>query len=137
MLALALLLLADPWAALVEKQATREQVAAALGKPEIEFTAFVEKGEKPLQISPSLPGPPEFSGEWGAGAPPTGRAKGGGTPTEPDEWAPDYADDELVRVMEYRGRRRGLAYQVVLKDEKVWYAVAPPLADEESFVALA
>ena len=103
---------ADLWGDLVAASATREQVVKALGKPEIEFTAFVEKGETPLQISPSLP-PPPLPGE-----------------------VPDFRDDDLLRVLEYRGRKRGLNYQVVLKDEKVWYCVAPPLADEQDLGAV-
>ena len=96
----------DSWAEIVDEAATRDEVVTALGKPEIEFTAFVPKGEKPLQIVPSLPGPPEPGVEV------------------------DFSDDDLLRVLEYPGKKRGLAYQVVLKDDKVWYCVAPPLASE-------
>ena len=106
-------LAADPWAELVDESATRDEVVAALGKPEIEFTAFVPKGEKPIQIAPSLPGPPEPGVEV------------------------DFSDDDLLRVLEYRGKTRGLAYQVVLKDEKAWYCVAPPLAAEQDLATLA
>ena len=102
----------DPWSEVVAEQATRDEVVAALGPPEIEFTAFVEKGERPLRIAPSLPPPPR--------------------PGEP----PDHADDELLRVLEYPGARRGLAFQVVLRDVKVWYCVAPPLADEKDLAAV-
>jgi hypothetical protein len=106
-------LAADSWAEVVDEAATREEVVAALGKPEIEFTAFVPKGEQPLQISPSLPAPPEPGAEL------------------------DLSGDDLLRVLEYRGLKRGLNWQVVLKDDKVWYCVAPPLADETGLDALA
>lgn len=109
----ALALAADPWVEVVEESATRDEVVVALGKPEIEFTAFVPKGEQPLQISPSLPGPPEPGVEV------------------------DYSDDDLLRVLEYPGTKRGLAYQVVLRDEKVWYCVAPPLASEKDMATIA
>lgn len=106
-------LAADSWAEVVDEAATREEVVAVLGKPEIEFTAFVPKGDQPLQISPSLPAPPEPGAEL------------------------DLSDDDLLRVLEYRGLKRGLNWQVVLKDDKVWYCVAPPLADEGAIDALA
>lgn len=102
----------DPWVEVVAEEATRDEVVAALGAPEIEFTAFVDKGERPLRISPSLRPPPR--------------------PGDP----PDHADDDLLRVLEYPGARRGLAFQVVLRDGKVWYCVAPPLGDETDTAAL-
>lgn len=104
---------ADPWEDVVAKSSTRDDAIAALGKPEIEFTAFVGKDEQPLQISPSLPAPP-MPGE-----------------------EKDFAESELVRVLEYPGLKRGLAWQVVLKDEKVWYVIAPPMPDEADLAALA
>ena len=105
-------LAADPWAEVVEESATRDEVVTALGKPEIEFTAFVPKGEKPLQLVASLPEPPEPGAEV------------------------DFSGDDLLRVLEYPGKKRGLAFQVVLKDDKVWYCVAPPLATELDLAAL-
>lgn len=104
---------ADRWAAVVAETATRDEAVSVLGKPEIEFTAFVPKGDQPLQISPSLPAPPD------------------------PERKVDFSGDDLLRVLEYRGRKRGLDWQVVLKDGKVWYCVAPPLADEGTVDALA
>ena len=104
---------ADAWEDVVANAATRDEAVATLGKPEIEFTAFIPKNEQPLQISPSLPAPP--------------------MPGEPQ----DFSDDELVRVLEYPGIKRGLAFQVVLKDEKVWYAIAPPMQDERELGLLA
>lgn len=103
---------ADPWADIVDEAATRDEVVSVLGKPEIEFTAFVPKDEKPLQIVASLPAPPEPGVEV------------------------DFSDDDLLRVLEYRSKSRGLAYQVVLKDEKVWYCVAPPLATEQDLAGV-
>lgn len=103
---------ADPWAEVVAEAASRDEAVAALGTPLIEFTAFVKKGAMPVQLSPSLPPPP--------------------APRE----APDFADDDLLRVLEYPGKKRGLAYQVVLKEERVWYAIAPPLEDEATADAL-
>lgn len=102
----------DAWADVVAEEASRDEVIAALGKPEIEFTAFVKRGERPLKISPSLPPPP--------------------MPGEP----PGLANTTLLRVLEYPGARRGLAYQVVLRDGKVWYCIAPPLADEADTAAV-
>lgn len=97
---------ADPWAAAVDGAMTRDQVVAALGAPPIEFTTFVPKGERPLQIHPTL-APPPAPGD--------------------DDYA---SDDELVLVLEWPGTTRGMSHQVVLKDGSVLYAIAPPLADE-------
>jgi hypothetical protein len=115
---------ADAWEDVVAKAASRDEAVAALGKPEIEFTAFIPKGDQPLQISPSLP-PPPMPGEAMDFS--EGRVLSDGA-------APEY---ELVRVLEYPGIKRGLAWQVVLKDEKVWYAVAPPMEDERDLGLLA
>ncbi len=104
----------DPWTRIVTTAADRADVVRALGEPAIEFTAFVAPDATPVQIVPlSEPPPPE---------------EGDGNPL---------AKMRLLRVLEYDGGVPGMRPQVVLSEAgRVLYAIAPPLADETTVVAV-
>lgn len=93
----------DPWVALVG--ADRATVEKAVGRPNLEFTALLDDGAQPLQLTPG-------------GAPPAFDA---------DEKLPPRS---AVRVLQYDGGERGMDYQVVLKGQTVLWAVVPPAPDE-------
>lgn len=99
----------DPWATLVG--ADRPTVVKAIGEPELEFVALLDTGAHPLQIPP-MGAAPVF-----------------------DEDGP-LPERSAVLVLQYRGGARGMDYQVVLKDEKVLWLVAPPAEDEKSLAAV-
>jgi len=95
---------ADPWAKLAG--ASRDEVVKALGSPELEFVGILDDGAKPLQIPPM-------------GAPPAFDEDG------------EIPKRSAVRVLQYPGGARGMDFQVVLKDDHVLWAIAPPAYDEK------
>lgn len=101
--------IADPWSDLVTSRADVAAVRKALGAPSASFTGVIDAGTRPLHIPLTVP-----------------------APAEAGEKAPSR---EVVRVLRYPGVE-GLDYQVVLKDGRVLYAVAPPQPDEKSLDAI-
>lgn len=103
-LLLAVLLLADAWSAAVAARADRDSAVKALGKPQKEFIASLEKGAFPLQLF--------------------------------DAVSESEKPRRAVRVLQWKGGAKGLAYQLVLEDGKALYAIAPPLDDEKDVAAV-
>ena len=93
----------DPWSSLIAAKADREAAIAALGKPEVEYDAAVEKGARPFQV---------HSGYY------------------------PLKDPELVYVLDFRGSTGAIDWQIVFRDGKADYAIAPPLNDESDLAAV-
>ena len=99
----------DVWTGLVG--ANRDAVVKAVGAPQLEFTAVLREGHRPLQVTPS----------------------GDNIVADDSEKLPPRV---AARVLQYPGGPRGMDWQVVLEGDKVAWAVTPPASDEATASAV-